>query len=170
MDYRIERKEAFRIIGVFIPLDKDVEKNHLEVPKLWQKAAVDGSIDKLACMMDTGIKGMLGICACGSAEEWKYFIAAASTQPAGEGMEEYHVPASTWAIFPGDGICPQAIQELEQHIMTEWLPASGYEYADGPDVELYFSPDPYNARYEENIMCLICDRIQVIKAGKTITL
>ena len=26
--------------------------------------------------------------------------------------------------------------------MTEWLPNSDYEYAEGPDPELYLSPDP----------------------------
>lgn len=57
------------------------------------------------------------------------------------------VPAATWAIFPGEGIS-QSIQELEQRIVTEWLPASGYEYANAPDVEVYISPDPQNARYE----------------------
>ena len=32
--------------------------------------------------------------------------------------------------------------------MTEWLPTSGYEYGDGPDVEVYLNPDPQNAKYE----------------------
>ena len=27
MNYRIETKEAFRIVGVSVPLDKDIEKN-----------------------------------------------------------------------------------------------------------------------------------------------
>lgn len=42
----------------------------------------------------------------------------------------------------------QAIQQLEQRIVTEWLPTSGYEYDNGPDVELYISPDPQNAKFE----------------------
>ena len=57
------------------------------------------------------------------------------------------VPAATWAIFPGEGIS-QSIQELERRIVTEWLPTSGYEYGNAPDVEVYISPDPQNARYE----------------------
>ena len=32
--------------------------------------------------------------------------------------------------------------------MTEWLPGSGYEYADGPDIEVYLEPDPLHTRYE----------------------
>ena len=32
--------------------------------------------------------------------------------------------------------------------MTEWLPGSGYEYADGPDIEVYLEPAPVHTRYE----------------------
>lgn len=35
-----------------------------------------------------------------------------------------------------------------QLIVTEWLPTSGYEYADKPDIEVYLNPDPQNAQYE----------------------
>ena len=57
------------------------------------------------------------------------------------------MPASTWAIFPGSGI-NQSIQKLEQRIITEWLPTSGYEYADAPDIEVYLNSDPENSQYE----------------------
>lgn len=32
--------------------------------------------------------------------------------------------------------------------MTDWLPSSGYEYAKGPDMEVYYNADPANASYE----------------------
>ena len=64
-----------------------------------------------------------------------------------DGFEEYTVPAATWAIFPGSGTS-QSIQQLEQRIVTEWLPTSGYEYGDALDVEVYLNADPENARYE----------------------
>ena len=91
--------------------------------------------------------GLLGVSACGDEEEWRYFIAVSSSQPAPEGLEEYTIPAFTWAVFPGGGT-GRSIQELEQRIVTEWLPTSGYEYADGPDVEVYLNPDPQNTQYE----------------------
>lgn len=52
-----------------------------------------------------------------------------------------------WAIFPGKGT-GKSIQELEERIVTEWLPTSGYEFTQGPDVEVYFDPDPNNTQYE----------------------
>lgn len=146
MDYRIETKEAFRITGISAPLFQDIEKNFTIVPDMWGKAAQDGTIQKLAGMMDSQPKGLLGVSACNDEEEWKYFIAVSSSKK-DDAFEEYIVPASTWAIFPGSGT-NQSIQELEQRIVTEWLPTSGYEYANAPDIEVYLNPDPQNAQYE----------------------
>ena len=146
MDYRIETKEAFRITGISAPLFKEIEKNFTIVPGLWGKAAGDGTIKKLAGMMDSQPVGLLGVSACNDEEEWKYFIAVASSQK-DDAFEEYIVPASTWAVFPGSGT-NQSVQELEQRIVTEWLPTSGYEYANAPDIEVYLNPDPQNAQYE----------------------
>ncbi len=146
MNYRIETKDSFRIIGVSAPLDKEIENNFTVVPQMWQDAAVSGTIQKLAGMMDTPLTGLLGVSACNDEEQWKYFIAVSSTKE-DSGFEEYTVPASTWAIFSGTGT-NKSIQELQQRIITEWLPSSGYEYADAPDIEVYLNPDPQNAQYE----------------------
>lgn len=146
MNYRIETKDAFRIIGVSAPLDKQIENNFKVVPEMWQRAAMDGTIQRLAGLMDAPPMGLLGVSACGEEENWKYFIAVSSTKDSGE-FEEYTVPAATWAIFAGEGT-NQSIQELEQRIITEWLPSSGYEYGSAPDIEVYLNPDPQNARYE----------------------
>lgn len=148
MNYRIEKKEAFRIVGISRPLEKQIEKNFQVVPQMWAEAAVNGTVNKLAEMMDSQPVGILGISACGSEDQWRYYIGAATTKPVAEGMEEYVVPAFTWAIFAGEGVCPKAIQDLEKRIVTEWLPTSGYEYDNGPDIELYISPAPQNAKFE----------------------
>ncbi len=146
MNYRIETKEAFRIIGISAPLDKDIENNFAVVPEMWQNAAVNGTIGKLAGMMNSPPMGLLGVSVCNDEEQWKYFIAVSSTNTSDE-FEEYTVPASVWAVFSGTGT-NQSIQELERRIVTEWLPASGYEYANAPDIEVYLNPDPQNAQYE----------------------
>lgn len=146
MNYRIETKEAIRIIGVSAPLDRELEKNFMVVPNMWQEASQNGTIQKLASMMDSQPLGLLGVSVCNDEEQWKYFIAVASSKEGCE-FEEYIIPASTWAIFPGAG-SNLSIQELEQRIVTEWLPTSGYEYANAPDIEVYINPDPQNAQYE----------------------
>lgn len=146
MNYRIETKDAFRIIGVSQPLHRELEKNFAVVPTMWQTAATDGTVQKLAALMDAEPMGLLGVSACGEEEDWKYFIAVSSTKPAGE-FEEYTVPAATWAVFAGEGT-NLSIQDLEQRIVTEWLPTSGYEYGNAPDIEVYLNPDPQNAKFE----------------------
>lgn len=146
MEYRIEKREAFRIVGLSAPLDRDIEKNFSIVPQRWGQAASDGTIPRLVALMDGQPAGLLGVSVCGDEEDWRYFIAVASTQPAGD-FEEYVVPASTWAVFPGQGT-NLSLQELERRIIMEWLPTSGYEYGSAPDVEAYLNPDPANAQYE----------------------
>lgn len=146
MNYRIERKESFRVIGVSAPLHKEIEKNFAVVPQMWQKASTDGTIPKLAAKMNSFPKGLLGISACGDEDQWRYYIAVASTESTEE-MEEYTIPSATWAIFSGEGT-GQSIQDLEQRIVTEWLPTSGYEYDNAPDIEVYLNPDPQNTKYE----------------------
>lgn len=146
MNYRIETKDEFRIVGVSHPLYKELEKNFEIVPKMWGDAASNGTLEKLVVMMNSKPMGVLGVSSCRPDEEWKYFIAVSSTQTDNE-LEELIVPAATWAIFYGEGT-NQSIQELEQRILTEWLPNSGYEYGDAPDIEVYLNADPQNAKYE----------------------
>ena len=146
MEYRIEQREAFRVVGVSVPIEKDMERNFEVLPQFWGKAAMDGTLGRLTELMDAQPEGILGVCDCADGREWRYYIAAASTKSA-EGLEECTIPAATWAIFPGVGT-HQSIQELERRILTEWLPSSGYEYGCAPDVEVYLNADPQNAKYE----------------------
>ncbi len=146
MNYRIETKEAFRIAGVSVPLHKDIEKNFTVIPPKWQEISMDGTLQRLIGMMDTPPMGVLGVSVCNDTEPWRYYIAVSTLQMQ-EGLEEYTVPAAVWAIFSGQGT-NQSIQELERRIVTEWLPTSGYEYGNAPDVEVYINPDPQNAQYE----------------------
>ena len=146
MNYRIETKEAFRIVGVSAPLHKDIEKNFTVIPSKWQEISMNGTLQRLIGMMDTPPMGVLGVSTCNDEESWKYYIAVSTSQGKGD-FEEYMVPAATWAIFSGEGT-NQSIQELERRIVTEWLPTSGYEYGNAPDVEVYLNPDPQNAKYE----------------------
>lgn len=146
MNYRIETKDAFRIVGLSVPLHKNIEENFTVIPPKWQEISMNGTLQRLISMMDTPPMGVLGVSTCNDMEPWRYYIAV-STSQANNDLEEYIVPAATWAIFSGEGT-NQSIQELERRIVTEWLPTSGYEYGNAPDVEVYLNPDPQNAQYE----------------------
>ena len=147
MNFRIEKKEAFRIVGVSEALETKIEKNFKIVPQMWGKAVTNGTISRLVPMMNGMPQGLLGISVCNESDNWRYYIAVASKQPIENDLEEYIVPCSMWAIFSGEGT-NRSIQELEKRIITEWLPTSGYEYGNAPDIEVYLNPDPNNAKYE----------------------
>lgn len=147
MNYRIEKKESFRIVGVSEPLEEEIEKNFEIVPKMWVTATMNGTIPRLTTIMDGMPMGMLGVSSCNESDNWRYYIAVASSQPIESNLEEYIVPSSVWAIFSGEG-SSQSIQELEKRIVTEWLPTSGYEYGNAPDIEVYLNADTENAQYE----------------------
>ena len=80
-------------------------------------------------------------------KDFDYYIASATDNPVPQNMHEYLVPATTWAIFECIGPMPTAIQELQKRIITEWLPTSGYEYADAPDIEVYPEGDTSSPNY-----------------------
>ena len=146
LNYRIESRESFRIVGISAPLHEKIEENFTVVPGLWQEAVTSGAMEELAAMMNASPMGLLGVSVCGDGEQWRYFIAVATDKEAGR-FEEYQIPAEEWAVFPGEGT-NQSMQELERRVVTQWFPTSGYEYADGPDIEVYLNPDPNNAKYE----------------------
>lgn len=147
MNYRIETRKAFRIVGKSFPLSREIERNFAEVPQMWQVAVEDGTIEKIVSLMNGEPRGVLGVSVCTDGEEWRYYIAVSSASVTDAALEEYVVPGCTWAVFPGSGT-GKSIQELEGRIVTEWLPTSGYEFTNGPDIEVYFEPNPENTAYE----------------------
>lgn len=149
MEYRIVKKEEMRIVGVKALLEKNIEENFNTVPMLWQEVAQSGKIMEIASLMGPDSKGVLGVSACMDyLDKWEYYIAVETDKEAPKGLEEYTIPACTWAVFPGEGQMPTAIQDIEKRAITEWLPTSGYEYADAPDIELYLNQDPMNSKFE----------------------
>ncbi|MCL1835497.1 MAG: AraC family transcriptional regulator [Oscillospiraceae bacterium] len=148
MEYRIAKKEAFRIVGVRDPLIADVEESFKRVPVFWQEVMGRGTIPQMIELANAEPAGLLGVCTCeGENEDNYYFIAVSTDKAAPEGMFEYTVPENTWAIFPGTGDSA-SVQELQMRIFSEWLPTSGYEWANAPDVEVYLDNDPKNMKYE----------------------
>ena len=146
MNYRIEKRENIRVVGKKIPLKATLEENFQITPRFWQESAMDGTIEKLAALMDTEIYGLMGISVCNEKDEWEYYIAVASTKEVDD-FEELIVPETTWAVFCEEGPVIK-MQELETKIITEWLPTSGYEYANAPEIELYLNPNPAQTKYE----------------------
>ena len=147
MNYRIEQKDSFRIVGVKEHYSMNVEECFQKVPQFWQKTVQSGIVPGILAQMDREPYGLLGVSTCMTGQEFDYYIAAATSKETPDGMEEYTVPECTWAIFECIGAMPNAIQELQKRIIVEWLPASGYEYANAPDIEVYFDGNQQSADY-----------------------
>ncbi len=138
MNYRIEKKEAFKIVGVKQHYSMSIDESFINVPLFWQKTAQSGIIPRLCGLMNKEPLGILGVSTCMNGKDFDYYIAVSTDQETLKDLVEYVVPQSTWAIFECIGAMPNAIQDLQRRIVSEWLPNSGYEYANAPDIEVYF--------------------------------
>ena len=137
-------------MGVKTQRYSDMEMNFQAVPDFWQQVDQTDTIPRLFTLMTGEPKALLGVCA-NTGDTGEYYIAVQSDLPLPGDRPDftaYTVPACTWAVFPGHGEMPNAIQQLEKRILTEWLPASGYEYANAPDIEVYLTADPQNTDFE----------------------
>jgi AraC family transcriptional regulator len=137
MAYRIEEKEAIRIVGIRVPLTEDMEENQRIVPPFWKETLQGKQFPEICKLSNHSPQGVLGITAYQNSEEIYYYIAAATDKPAPRGMFEYEIPSATWVIFDGNGHFKESIQTIFKRFLTEWLPFSGYTYAELPDIEIY---------------------------------
>lgn len=148
MNYHMVKKDSFRVVGYSVKIDKNMEKNCEIIPKFWDKVSSSGQLENLWLLMEEEIPGVLGIRRDNEVGEWDYLIVVASNAPLQEEMIEYEVPTAQWAVFSDRGPMPDAIQNLHKRIFTEWLPISGYEYANAPDIEVYLDSNPENLAFE----------------------
>lgn len=152
MDFKIEVKEPFRIVGYATHEVMTMEDCFEKVPQFWKKIAMNGGIEKLCALMQgKEPMGILGVSTCDNGDYSGYYIAVATDAPVPEGMEEYIIPKTTFAVFEAVGPAQQAVQELQQRIISEWLPTSGYEYTSAPDVEIYTAGDQSSSDYRTGI-------------------
>lgn len=137
MRYRVETKDPIRIVGVRVALKEDVEQNFEIVPAFWDTTLKSISFSEISKLINQTPHGILGVTVYQNPEEIYYYIAASTDKAVPEKLVEYEIPAATWVIFECDGHFPDSIQTIFKRFLTEWLPFSGYEYAELPDIEVY---------------------------------
>lgn len=81
MNYRIEAKESFRIVGKRASLPSEIDACMQEIPLLWEKLGTEDS-SALFRANDTLPRGILGVCTPPKDGRIDYYIAAASSLPA----------------------------------------------------------------------------------------
>ncbi|MPW25435.1 helix-turn-helix domain-containing protein [Alkalibaculum sp. M08DMB] len=137
MPYRIEEKDAMRIVGVRTKLSEDMEENQKFVPTFWSEILKTNTLSELCCLSNQAPNSVLGVTAYQSSNDIFYYIAVATNETARVEMFEYEIPAATWVVFESDGYFKESIQSVFRRFVTEWLPFSGYAYAELPDIEEY---------------------------------
>ena len=150
MAYRIAKKPPLRIVGIRIPLTSDMEDNLRIVPEFW-KALLQGEQFLEICKLSNGEpRGILGISVYRNPKEIYYYIGVAANSPAPAGMYGFEIPAATWVIFDNNGRFKEDVQSVFKRFYMEWLPFSGYKYAELPDIEVYpiCSGQPVNGHSE----------------------
>lgn len=148
MDYKIIEKEAFPVVGKEIRVTTKDGENFKRIPRFWNECIQSGVCEKLRSM--AGQLGILGVCMEFSQEqeEFSYLIAVERPEKLMEDdFVEKQIPASLWAIFESIGPMPDAIQKVWKRIFSEWFPATGYEHAGTPELEVYSACDPSAADY-----------------------
>jgi AraC family transcriptional regulator len=142
MRYRIETKDPIRIVGVRVALQESQEQNFKIVPAFWDTTLKSNLFPKICKLSNQQPRVILGVTAYKNPEDIYYYIAAATEEAVSEGMVEFNIPAAAWVIFECDGHFQESIQTIFKRFLTEWLPFSGYKYAELPDIEVYPISDP----------------------------
>jgi len=143
LNYKLIEKEAFTVVGKKQKVSCKDGENYRVVPQFCNQCCQDGTCAYLEPLADKSI-GSLGICANFSEEtdEFDYYCAAEyDGGKIPEGMETLKIPKLTWAVFQSVGPMPGAIQDVWKRIFSEWFPSSGYEHANGPELEVYEKGD-----------------------------
>lgn len=140
MEYRIMKRKEFRIVGIRLHTTMENGECYQKTPVFWSDLINSGGQDRILDLMNKEPYGLLGVSnysADFSSGVFDYYIACSSDKPIPEGMTEFTVPEATWAVFSINSINADAVQKLEQDIVMEWLPTSGFEFAKAPDIEVY---------------------------------
>ncbi|MBX4265530.1 AraC family transcriptional regulator [Clostridium estertheticum] len=137
MNYRIETKERIRIVGARTALQEDMDQNQKIVPLFWNRMLESTLFSEICGLIDKESYGIFGVTAYTNPQNIYYYIAAPTDKPVPDGMFEFEIPAATWVVFECNGHFKESVQTIFKRFLTEWLPVSGYEYAQLPDIEVY---------------------------------
>ncbi|MCF2717453.1 AraC family transcriptional regulator [Paenibacillus sp. UKAQ_18] len=139
MNYRIEEKGAFRIVGIQKRVPIIFNGVNPEIAAMWE--SLDGeTINNLKRISNVEPMGMLSASTNFSEGRMKekgeldHYIGVATTKECPHNLTQLEVAASTWAVFEAIGSFPDALQDVWGRIYSEWFPSSNYEQIEGPEI------------------------------------
>ncbi|EJS08545.1 AraC family transcriptional regulator [Bacillus mycoides] len=156
MNYRIEEKGPFQIIGIQKRVPIVFNGVNEEIASMW-KSLDSQSIETLKSLSNiepTGIISASTNFSEGRMEEkgeLDHYIGVAATKDCPKQFKQLEVAASTWAIFEAVGPFPDALQNVWGRIYSEWFPSSNYELAEGPEILWNESKDVSSPNFRSEI-------------------
>ncbi|HYE09710.1 MAG TPA: AraC family transcriptional regulator [Patescibacteria group bacterium] len=139
MNYRIEEKEAFRIVGIKKRVPIIFHGVNPEIASMWESLNVE-RICKLKELSNVEPFGLLSASTNFSQSrmeekgELDHYIGVATTNECPDHLSQLEVAASTWAVFEAVGPFPDTLQSVWGRIYSEWFPSSNYEQTEGPEI------------------------------------
>ncbi|EJR39818.1 MULTISPECIES: AraC family transcriptional regulator [Bacillus cereus group] len=156
MNYRIEEKGPFQIIGIQKRVPIVFNGVNEEIASMW-KSLDSQSIETLKSLSNiepTGIISASTNFSEGRMEEkgeLDHYIGVATTKDCPKQFKQLEVANSTWAIFEAVGPFPDALQNVWGRIYSEWFPSSNYELAEGPEILWNESKDVSSPNFRSEI-------------------
>ena len=157
MNYRIEKRDAFKVICK----KKQVNTATADISAFWQELSTDSSMEKISKYASfEKLHGVLGICFSNEMANsgFPYGIGAEynGAPVTDEGFDIVEIPAHTYAVFECKGKMPEAFKETYKKICTEFFPqSSSYKYGNGIELEVYPSADVTDPNYSCEIWIVV---------------
>jgi len=136
LQYRIEEKNAFQIVGLkteLIMKDGKLSPDYGEV----MKQLTDDLAEKMIELSDTTPRGVIHATMEDQMEftdgALEHYIGAAVSNDYSGDFAKRDVPALTWAVFEVKGEW-EVVDEEWKRIYSEWLPSSNYELVNEPTI------------------------------------
>ncbi|WP_165005154.1 MULTISPECIES: AraC family transcriptional regulator [unclassified Enterococcus] len=155
MEFRIEKKEPFNVVGVTkrVPIQfggvntaiqdlaqtitEQQRKEMHELGDLYPNQVINVSYDFEGERLEEkgSLMQMIG-------------FATSKENPYAD-LEELQIEAATWAIFPNNGPFPKTLQDTWGDIYAQWLPSSDYELVEAPEISFTKWGDDFSHVYSE---------------------
>ncbi|MFD9625488.1 AraC family transcriptional regulator [Peribacillus muralis] len=139
MNYRIEEKEAFHIIGIKKRVPIIFNGVNPEIASMWESLdeKTINELKKLSNVEPVGLLSASTNFSEGRLEEkgeLDHYIGVATKRECPDTFTLLEVDASTWAVFEAVGPFPETLQNVWGRIYSEWFPSSNYEQREGPEI------------------------------------
>ncbi|WP_026889571.1 AraC family transcriptional regulator [Clostridium beijerinckii] len=138
MEFRIEDKPAFNLVGVSKRVPMQFEGVNNEIIKLAQSITSEQK-EEMHSLQNIEPHEIINASYEADANFLKeegdltHLIGILTTEnQISDLLEKVPVEACTWAIFPNEGSFPSTLQETMARIYSEWLPSSNYEIINAP--------------------------------------